>query len=94
MPHFYPNETSTGRPRTLESVGLAEAVPPLRRGPDGRADVDYYLARARDERAKAAWHVFGAIGRALRRLVTGSVRSHQRPRHRTRRAMGGMRSPG
>lgn len=77
MTNFYSQDALSGRAKTLETVGLDAPVPALQRGPNGRIDVDFYLERGRDERAKAARQIFSALGRAIRRLVIGGTRSHR-----------------
>ena len=80
MTNFYSQNELSDRAKTLETVGLDAPVPTLQRGSNGRIDVDYYLERGRDERARAARHFFAALGRAVRRLFIGGTRSHRVPR--------------
>lgn len=80
MTNFYSQDALADRAKTLETVGLDTPVPPLRRGPNGQIDVNYYLERGLDERAKAARQIFGAFGRAIRRILVGGTQSHRVPR--------------
>ena len=75
MTEFYSKEALSGSAKTLDAVGLdIGATPQLRRGPNGGIDYEYYLARGRAERSKAAHGFFGAIGRGVKRLFTTPAR--------------------
>jgi hypothetical protein len=82
MPNLYPDTRVDGRTRTLESVGLDCTVPPVRRGADGLVDLNYYLERGRNERAKAARDLFAALGRIIGGLAASGLRSHRLRRRR------------
>lgn len=64
--------------RTPEAIGLAPAVPPLRRTKDGLIDYDHYLRMARAERSRAMVDIVKAIGRAFAALFGGATVGRKR----------------
>ncbi len=80
MTEFYSQEALSQSARTLAAIGLDDGpTQPVRRGANGQIDYDFYLARGRRERSKAAYSIFRGIGRALKRVFT--IRGKVEPSH-------------
>jgi uncharacterized protein YjiS (DUF1127 family) len=71
----------------LTAVGLDQPVPPIRRTLEGAIDYDWYLSRAREDRARAFGRVLGRAARAVARLVRHGLVEPLRERRRRERAI-------
>jgi hypothetical protein len=83
MTRLYPRYALREQGHTLHEIGLDETLPPIRRSADGHIDYDYYLRRAKRERAKAFRRLAPAAVAVFAKIVPGRELVRKTARHRS-----------